>query len=255
MNSFHRFIAFAFSVLLSLSTFATKQRAQVTFTTTEGKIVVELYNETPYHRDNFLWQVKHHTYDGVLFHRVIDEFMIQSGDPVSKTAKPGQMLGEGDEIPEMWIDPEICLPEFYHERGALAAAREGDDVNPKKKSSSQQFYIVTGRTFDDAQLDKLQERISEMTNGHVKMTPLMRETYRTVGGVPHLDGSYTVFGRVIEGMEIVSRIEKVKTDRNDRPLEDIRIIKAEITQKAKNPRSRRNSKVSCSPAPCLRIKE
>lgn len=242
MKQFQRLFLVVLTAFMTFSAFAAKQRAQVTFTTTEGKIVVELYNETPFHRDNFLWQVKHHTYDGVLFHRVINEFMIQGGDPLSKDAKPGQMLGEGTDTPDEWIDPEFCLPKLFHERGSLAAAREGDSVNPKKKSSPQQFYIVTGRVFDEEQIDKMQERIYDMTNGRVRLTREMREAYRTVGGTPHLDGSYTVFGRVIEGMDIVDRIQKVETDANDRPLKDIRITKAEITQKAKRNKAEKKQK-------------
>lgn len=238
MNA-NRLISLIFSTLFSFASFAQKQRAQVTFTTTEGNIVVELYNETPYHRDNFLWQVKHKTYDGVLFHRVINEFMVQSGDPVSKDAKPGQVLGEGTDIPEEWLNLEFCIPTFFHQRGALAAAREGDDVNPQKKSSSQQFYIVTGRTFDDATLSKIEDHI--YTASKVRMTTEMKEAYRTVGGAPHLDGSYTVFGRVVEGMDIVDKIQRVETDANDRPLKDIRIRKAEITQKAGKAKKQKTS--------------
>lgn len=220
-------------VLVATAATARERRAEVTFTTTEGTIVVELYNETPLHRDNFIHQVKHHLYDGVLFHRVINEFMIQGGDPVSKNAKPGEMLGEGTDTPDEWLEAEFRIPEIYHERGALAAAREGDSANPEKKSSPQQFYIVTGRTFTDAELDRLQQRISQMTKGQVVLTPEMRETYRTVGGTPHLDGSYTVYGRVVKGMEIVDSIQRVATDANDRPLQDVRILKAKVTKKAK----------------------
>lgn len=223
-------------LLVTTAANAAERRAQVTFTTTEGTIVVELYNETPLHRDNFLLQVKNHLYDGVLFHRVINEFMIQGGDPVSKDAKPGDMLGEGTDTPDEWLPAEFRVPEFYHVRGSLAAAREGDGVNPEKKSSPQQFYIVTGRTFTDAQLDGLQQRITQMTRGAVTLTPEMREAYRTVGGAPHLDGSYTVYGRVIEGMDIVDRIQRVDTDANDRPLQDIRILKAKVTKKYKKVR-------------------
>ncbi|MBQ0046253.1 MAG: peptidylprolyl isomerase [Prevotellaceae bacterium] len=215
------------------SAVAQSDRAQVTFYTDKGNIVVELLNETPLHRDNFLKQVKAKTYDGVLWHRVIDGFIIQTGDRTSKNAKPGQMLGEGDEKPEDAVSAEIRVPQFFHQRGMLNAAREGDETNPERKSSSTQFTIVTGRTFDDATLDRTQLRIDEWTNGKVKLTPEMREAYKTVGGAPHLDGSYTVFGRVVSGMEVVDKIEKVKTDRYDRPLEDVRIIKAKITKKYK----------------------
>lgn len=219
-------------LLFTLATaFAQNDRAQVTFKTTEGEIVVELYNETPLHRDNFLLQVKHKLYNGVLFHRVINEFMIQGGDPLSKNAKRGEELGEGTDTPDEWLSPEFRVPEFYHVRGSLAAAREGDVVNPDKKSSPQQFYIVTGRTFTDAELDRIQQRVTQDTKGRVTLTPAMREAYRTLGGAPHLDGSYTVYGRVMKGMEIVDRIQKVDTDRNNRPLHDMRIMKAKVTKK------------------------
>lgn len=219
-------------LLFTLATaFAQNDRAQVTFKTTEGEIVVELYNETPLHRDNFLLQVRHKLYNGVLFHRVINEFMIQGGDPLSKNAKPGEELGEGTDTPDEWLSPEFRVPEFYHVRGSLAAAREGDVVNPDKKSSPQQFYIVTGRTFTDAELDRIQQRVTQDTKGRVTLTPAMREAYRTLGGAPHLDGSYTVYGRVVKGMEIVDRIQKVDTDRNNRPLHDVRIMKAKVTKK------------------------
>lgn len=190
-----RRICLIFVTLLVAVPSSAERRAEVTLTTTEGKIVLVLYNETPRHRDNFIRQVKRHTYDGVLFHRVISNFMIQSGDPLSINAKPGELLGEGTDKPEEWLDSEIRLPEIYHRRGVLAAAREGDDVNPQKKSSCQQFYIVT------------------------------RET------TPWLDGAYTVFGEVKEGMPVVERIEGVETDKNNRPLEDIRILKARLTKK------------------------
>lgn len=195
MLNFLRRISLIFIVMLAVVTASAERRAEVTLTTTEGKIVLVLYNETPIHRDNFIRQVKCHTYDGVLFHRVISNFMIQGGDPLSKDAKPGERLGEGTDKPEEWLEPEFRLPEITHRRGVLAAAREGDDVNPEKKSSCQQFYIVT------------------------------RET------TPWLDGAYTVFGKVKEGMPVVERIEGVETDKNDRPLEDIRILKARLTKK------------------------
>lgn len=195
MYRFLRHILLVISVFLTAVPASAETRAEVTLTTTEGKIILVLYNETPIHRDNFIKQVKHHTYDGVLFHRVISNFMIQAGDPLSKNAKPGELLGEGTDKPEEWLEPEFRVPEIYHRRGVLAAAREGDDVNPQKKSSCQQFYIVT------------------------------RET------TPWLDGAYTVFGEVKEGMPVVERIEGVETDDNNRPIEDIRILKARITKK------------------------
>lgn len=205
------------------------ERPEVLIETTMGNIRVQLYNETPLHRDNFLNLIRqHHFYDSVLFHRVIPDFMIQAGDPWSKNAAAGEELGEhsvGDDIPA-----EIRLPQIYHKRGALAAAREGDDVNPERKSSGSQFYIVYGKKQDDDKLDKLQHRLDSAFNDSIKMTEEMRQTYRNVGGTPHLDGFYTVFGEVTEGMDVVDRIQHVATDKNDRPIDDVRIIKATITK-------------------------
>ena len=215
------------------SLLADSNRTQVTLTTDFGDIVVELFNETPLHRDNFIRQVKNKSFDGVLWHRVINSFIIQTGDRLSKHAKPGEMLGDGDETPADWVPAEFRAPLFYHQRGMLNAAREGDETNPEKKSSSTQFTIVTGQTFDDASLDRTQLRIDEWTNHTFKLTPEMRETYKTIGGAPHLDGSYTVFGRVVSGMETVEKIEKLPTDQNDRPIHDCHIIKAKVTKKMK----------------------
>lgn len=206
-------------------------RPQVTFYSDLGNIVIELFNETPLHRDNFLRQVKNKTFDGVLWHRVIKNFIIQTGDRLSKNAKPGQMLGEGDEKPSDHIPAEFRAPLYFHQRGMLNAAREGDDVNPEQKSSSTQFTIVTGMIYDDEKLDNCQKRIDEWTNGHFKLTPEMRETYKTIGGAAHLDGSYTVFGRVVSGMDVVEKIERATTDQHDRPIHDFRITKAKITKK------------------------
>ena len=172
-----------------------KNNPRVVMETTMGNIELKLYNETPLHRDNFISLVKESAYDSLLFHRVIRDFMIQGGDPDSKNAEPGALLGEGD-LPYT-IPSEFRLNKgIFHRRGVLAAAREGDDVNPEQRSSAMQFYIVWGRVFDDESLDRLQERLDQFTGGKVKLTPQMRETYRTVGGTPHLDGQYTVFGEV-----------------------------------------------------------
>ncbi|MDO4159715.1 MAG: peptidylprolyl isomerase [Prevotellaceae bacterium] len=203
-------------------------RAEVLLETTMGNIKVALYNETPKHRDNFIKLVKEGFYDGLLFHRVIASFMIQGGDSASRNAVKGQLLGDS---PEGYTIPaEIRYPEIIHKRGALAAAREGDNVNPERASSASQFYIVYGKRFNDEMLDKVQRRIDETTNGTVKLTPEARECYKKKGGTPHLDGQYTVFGEVIEGINVVADIEFVETDDNDRPVEDVRIIKATVVK-------------------------
>ncbi len=201
-------------------------RHEIEMVTDSGKIVIALYNETPQHRDNFLKNVKEGVYDGQLFHRVIKDFMIQAGDPASKTATKGQMLGDSDD--KYTVPAEIVYPKLFHKRGAVAAARESDDVNPQRASSATQFYIVWGRKFSDNQLAWAQERIDKYTNGQIKITPEIGNIYKTVGGTPHLDGSYTVFGEVLEGLDIVERIQTATTDDNDRPINDIRIVKATV---------------------------
>lgn len=210
-----------------------KRQAEVTFETSKGIIVVTLYNDTPIHRDNFIRNVKAGTYDGVLFHRCIRNFMIQSGDPTSRNARPGERLGEGDETAADRLPAEFRMPQHFHRRGALAAAREGDEYNPEKKSSSQQFYIVTGRTFSDEELNAQFQRVRKMTGKEDLWTPEIREAYRTVGGAPHLDGSYTVFGEVKKGMDVVDSIQAMATDSYDRPLEDIRIIRAKVSKRGR----------------------
>ncbi len=201
---------------------------KVQIETTEGVIVVKLYNETPLHRDNFLKLVKDKFYDGVLLHRVIADFMIQGGDPDSKTAQPNTQLGGGDI--GYTIPAEFKTPAIYHKKGALAAARQGDNVNPQKASSGCQFYIVEGKTFTDADLDNMERgwkmRTGNYGNDSVKLfSEQARADYKTIGGTPHLDGNYTVFGEVVEGIEIVEKISKVKTNSSDRPMEDVKILK------------------------------
>lgn len=200
-----------------------KKEQIVRMETTAGTIVLKLYNETPQHRDNFLKLVDEQFYDSLLFHRVIQDFMIQGGDMTSRHAQPGQTLGDGD-LPYT-VPAEFRIEQgIYHKRGVLAAAREGDDVNPEKASSATQFYIVWGHTFTDQGLEQVQERIDQMTGGTTQLTDGMKQTYRTIGGTPHLDGSYTVFGEVIWGLEVVDSIQRTRTDANDRPLTDIRIL-------------------------------
>lgn len=207
-----------------------KKEVKVVLETTKGGIELKLYNDTPLHRDNFVKLVNEGAFDSLLFHRVIRDFMIQGGDPDSKTAAPGELLGEGDK--SYTLPAEFRISEgIFHRRGVLAAAREGDDVNPEQRSSAMQFYIVWGKTFDDEGLDKIQERLDARTGGRVKLTPEMREVYKTVGGTPHLDGQYTVFGEVVSGLEVVDAIQQVTTDENDRPVEDVRILRAYIKKK------------------------
>lgn len=202
-----------------------KKEDHVVLETTMGTIELKLYDATPLHRDNFRNLVREGAYDSLLFHRVIKDFMIQGGDPDSKNAAPGMLLGEGDK--PYTVPAEFRLDEgIFHRRGVLAAAREGDDVNPEQRSSAMQFYIVWGRVFDEAGLDQIQERLDRRTGGRVKLTPEMREVYKTTGGTPHLDGQYTVFGEVVSGLDVVDTIQQVATDDNDRPLEDVRIIRA-----------------------------
>ncbi len=200
----------AFAATIALLTSCKKKEVHVVMETTKGNIEMKLYDATPLHRDNFKMLVEEGAYDSLLFHRVIRDFMIQGGDPDSKHAEPGILLDEG----------------IFHRRGVLAAAREGDDVNPEQRSSAMQFYIVWGKTFDDESLDRVQQRIDDYTNGRVKLTPEMREVYKTIGGTPHLDGQYTVFGEVVSGLDVVDAIQQVTTDTNDRPVEDVRIIRA-----------------------------
>ncbi|MBO7116652.1 MAG: peptidylprolyl isomerase [Prevotella sp.] len=216
-------------VVTVISAAAQTKTAEVLLETTVGNIRIALYDDTPKHRDNFLKLVKMQVYDSLLFHRVIKDFMIQSGDINSKHAKPGQRLGTGDF--DYTQEPEFCLPQIFHRRGVVAMAREGDNVNPEKRSSACQFYIVWGRVLDDKKLSQIQERLDSVTQGRVKLTPEMIATYKTVGGTPHLDGQYTIFGEVTEGMEILDRIQQMPTDQFARPLEDIRILKATVTKK------------------------
>ncbi len=212
-------------MLICLTALTACKSKNVVLETTMGTIELKLYDQTPLHRDNFRTLVMEGAYDSLLFHRVIRDFMIQGGDPDSKHAAAGVLLGEGDR--PYTVPAEFRLDDgIFHRRGVLAAAREGDDVNPEQRSSAMQFYIVWGKIFDDEGLDKIQIRLDQRTGGRVKLTPEMREVYKTVGGTPHLDGQYTVFGEVVRGLEVVDAIRQVATDENDRPLEDVRILKA-----------------------------
>ena len=186
----------------------------VTISTEYGDIKILLYNETPKHRDNFLKLAKEGFFDGLLFHRIIKNFVVQGGDPDSRNAPPDTLLGNGG--PGYDIPAEI-LPQFKHKRGAVGAARESDDVNPERKSSGSQFYIVVGKKFDEAAIQKVEQKYKR------KFSKKDRKLYRTIGGTPHLDGNYTVFGEVIEGMDIVDKMSVVPTDTNNRPVKDIKM--------------------------------
>jgi cyclophilin family peptidyl-prolyl cis-trans isomerase len=192
----------------------------VVIETNKGSIKIEVYNDVPQHAANFLKLVKEGFYDSLLFHRVIPSFMIQGGDPDSKNAPSKQMLGNGDlgyKVPA-----EFKLPTYYHKKGALAAAR---DNNPEKASSGCQFYIVVGKIFTDADLNNMEQR------GRFKYSEQARTDYKTIGGTPHLDGDYTVYGQVITGQEIVDAISLVPRDTNNRPNEDVRILNIKIKKK------------------------
>ena len=240
--------------------------------TSLGTFTVLLYGDTPKHRDNFVKLVNDGFYNGTLFHRIIDQFMIQAGDPDSKNARPGQRLGAGG--PGYTIEAEILFPRHFHKRGALAAARQGDQVNPQKRSSGSQFYVVTGRRYLPAQLDAMQQQLRGQQlqatfNGlaaqhmdeirsmqaagdsaglkalqdtlvrqteatvdadPLRLTPEMEKAYTEVGGAPHLDGAYTVFGEVTDGMDVIDKIEKVETDPSDRPVQVVKIISMKVVR-------------------------
>jgi peptidyl-prolyl cis-trans isomerase B (cyclophilin B) len=187
--------------------------------TTEGVITIKLHDATPLHRDNFIKLAETEFYDGTIFHRVINGFMIQGGDPDSRTAKKGQRLGTGG--PGYQVPAEI-KEGYVHIKGAVAAARMGDQMNPEKKSSGSQFYIVQGKPVADDQLD-----FFEVQKG-IKYTEDQRKILTTSGGTPFLDKEYTVFGQVINGMEIIDKIAQVKTDGADRPSDDVKILKVRV---------------------------
>lgn len=247
-------------------------KEMISIETNLGTIKVKLYDETPLHRDNFKKLIQEGVYDGVLFHRVIKDFMIQAGDPDSRNASDSAFLGKGDL--GYTVEPEFCTPKIFHKKGALAAARMGDDVNPQKASSASQFYIVTGEIFGEGELhaiekqrierlkqeifknlqsenmDKIKElykqgdrtalatfkdslielttQEAEKRKDEVLFSPEQIQTYTTVGGAPHLDGGYTVFGEVVEGWDVINAIENTPTNRDDRPLKNVIIKKITI---------------------------
>lgn len=262
-------------MLITVSTTVAAQSKEVLLQTTKGDIRIRLYDDTPGHRDNFLQNVREGMYDGVLFHRIIRNFMVQTGNPdtrpgVTEKVEPEDSTQMGPSIPA-----EIRFPEHYHIKGVVAAAREGDDINPEKASSKYQFYIVTGKFLNEekmmgieqshqnekiearylekmkanearfeqlraerkpAEVARLMEKLHEEAVLDVQemnepfFTDEILRAYRTNSGAPWLDGDYTVFGEVVDGMKVVSKIEKVKTDKEDAPLEDVRIIKATVVE-------------------------
>ncbi len=206
-------------LLLGLSTGSFAQKNKVRIDTEFGKIVIMLYDGTPKHRDNFLALTKERFYDSLLWHRVIPQFVIQGGDPNSKQAAAGTALGEGEKGSRI---PAEIKPQYYHKRGAVGMAR---DNNPDKASSGCQFYIVAGKTFDKEALQKVAQR-----NMH-NWTTVQTNMYKTKGGTPHLDGGYTVFGEVIEGMDVVDKIANLPRNAADRPNEDVHMLKVRKLRK------------------------
>lgn len=202
------------------------RKKDVLLQTSMGDMVIRLSDSTPLHRDNFLKLVKMHYYDGILFHRVIRDFMIQAGDPNSKDAKPGEQLGNGG--PGYTIPAEIRAG-LFHKKAVIAAARMGDNVNPQKASSGSQFYLAQGKIFTDAELDNLEKT---RLDGR-KIPADQREIYKKTGGIPHLDQNYTVYGEVVKGMEVIDKIALVATSKGDRPVEDVKIISAKLIKRKK----------------------
>jgi peptidylprolyl isomerase/peptidyl-prolyl cis-trans isomerase B (cyclophilin B) len=246
----------------------------VVMDTTLGEIKLKLYNETPKHRDNFIKLAKEGQYEGLLFHRVIKDFMIQGGDVTSKDAPMNKQLGAGDL--GYTVPAEFKYPTYFHKKGALCAARTGDEVNPERASSASQFYIVTGKKYSESELNQMEKQLdsrlkqeifnrlqtenrtkimelyrsgnkeelailrdtligkteleAEKRKGEAKIPAEIRETYKTIGGVPFLDNQYTVYGEVIEGIEVVDAIQQVKTNKQDRPTENVIIKSVKIME-------------------------
>ncbi|MES2417673.1 MAG: peptidylprolyl isomerase [Bacteroidota bacterium] len=209
-------LIFLFLSLCFIQAYAAKPKNQyVKISTNKGEVIIRLYNETPLHRDNFIKLAKNGTFNGTLFHRVIKAFMIQGGDPDSKNAKPDSLLGNGG---LGYTVPAEFRDSLFHKKGVLAAAREGDNVNPEKASSSTQFYIVQGKVWTDSLLNTLEEKRLKF-----KIPEWQRQVYKTIGGTPHLDRNYTVYGEVVKGLEMVDKIAEEPTDKNDRPKTDIKM--------------------------------
>lgn len=216
-----RILTVVFSLFVFLVSAQKPQHYYVEVKTTKGNIIIQLLNETPQHRDNFKKLVEEAYYDSLLFHRVINNFMIQSGDPDSRDATDNALLGEGG--PSYKVDAEI-QKDIFHVKGALGAAR---DNNPEKASSASQFYIVQGRKFSNAGLDSLET----LRMKGVKFSETQRQAYTTIGGAPHLDGNYTVFGKTLSGLDAVDRIAAVATNAKDRPVVNERIAIRLLTKR------------------------
>ena len=215
------------ATVLSAVSCQTSRRAEILFETTKGDFTMALFNETPLHRDAYLLLTRCGYFDSILFHRVIDNFVVQAGDPNSRKARPGQMLGDGEPFR---IPAEIRFPKLYHKRGMVNAAREGDDTNPNRESCGSQFAIMTCGPLTDAQIERGEKWVREGTEGKAELTKDMKEHYKKHGGSPHLDAQYTVFAEIVSGMNVVDSIQKVKVDKFDRPLEDVRIVRATVVK-------------------------
>ena len=223
MNRIVAAMFLCFSFLSVYTLWGQEKETLVLIDTDMGKIKVKLYNETPQHRDNFIKLINEGRYDGLIFHRIIKQFMVQGGDVTSKDAPIDKPLGDGDL--GYTVPAEIVYPKYFHKRGALCAARTGDDTNPERASSATQFYIVTGKFFTDMELDK-----KEAEEG-IKYTPEQREAYKIQGGAPHLDNKYTVFGEVVKGQDVVDNMHLVATNDKDRPLKNIKIKSMKVVTK------------------------
>ena len=271
MNTIRKYLILSFVVLFVVSCAPSKdnKNSYVLIKTSLGDIKVRLYDETPGHRDNFIKLVNSRVYDGVSFHRVIKDFMIQSGNPETKTAF---VKAPSDSLASYTIPAEFNT-KLFHKKGALAAARQGNDVNPEMRSSGTQFYIVQGVKYSDDELNQAEQRINNTikqamfvrmikevsdsnrisgttlteaeiqekaslrmfetmeVNGEYKISEAQRTTYRNIGGTPRLDGTYTVFGEVVTGLDVVDKIAGVKTNESDKPVTDIRVIKIKLVRK------------------------